>query len=653
MAVQDTSARQLSALAKAARHTEFRLRSREALGFLARGLIPGLLSVAVFITYVKLTYNRHDTTYWLLFGTSVGAGLLTLGLVVYAYVRRYPAYMGAIVLDNAHGLHDRITNALSFSDVEQAKRTPLMEAAIEDAVEQAKQVSAAKAAPIPLPRELGAVALLGGMVIGLSLLQWVQITKIPPKATVLREDVGLSPDDIDLFKETLEDLKNKDQTEEAKVALAQFNQLIEDLAKKRLTRAEAFKRLEDIDRKLATLNAEEAKAMAEALKKTSEELKKNSLTKATGKALENKDFKGAEREMKKLAERLRSKKPLSKEEKKRLAEALKKASKAHKEALARLQAKRAAMKASLLNRESKKEKMSAKERRLLNRDKRELEQLDRQIQQKEKAQRQLDRLDRELAQAAADLMKDLGLSAEDLDKGAEDINRMAQEEMSQQEKEELRKRLQELRELLRQNGKGGEQLRKRMRKFAKMARGGGKSGKGGKGGKGGKDQEGQDGQGGKGGKGGKGGNGQDGEWAIGPGGKKIFIPGAGSKPGSGSGSGQGNQPGGQGSQPGGQGDKPGGKSWGNGRGGKVAGNRTGGIKHRTHDVEEDTADNKSGPSVSQTILSSAQGGFVGKDYKKVYTDYRTHAEETMKKEDIPPGYRFYIQRYFQLIRPRE
>ena len=60
-----------------------------------------------------------------------------------------------------------------------------------------------------------------------------------------------------------------------------------------------------------------------------------------------------------------------------------------------------------------------------------------------------------------------------------------------------------------------------------------------------------------------------------------------------------------------------------------------------------------GPSRSQTILGSADKGFASTSYKRVYGDYTAVVEEVMSKEKVPPGYRFYIKRYFQLIKPRE
>ena len=42
-----------------------------------------------------------------------------------------------------------------------------------------------------------------------------------------------------------------------------------------------------------------------------------------------------------------------------------------------------------------------------------------------------------------------------------------------------------------------------------------------------------------------------------------------------------------------------------------------------------------------------------KGYKKVYTEYRTSAEQQVHQDKIPPGTNDHIRRYFDLIRPRE
>ena len=56
---------------------------------------------------------------------------------------------------------------------------------------------------------------------------------------------------------------------------------------------------------------------------------------------------------------------------------------------------------------------------------------------------------------------------------------------------------------------------------------------------------------------------------------------------------------------------------------------------------------------SEVILGAAERGFASRGYQKVYREYHTVAEEALNKDEIPGGYRFYVRRYFQLIRPRE
>jgi len=76
-------------------------------------------------------------------------------------------------------------------------------------------------------------------------------------------------------------------------------------------------------------------------------------------------------------------------------------------------------------------------------------------------------------------------------------------------------------------------------------------------------------------------------------------------------------------------------------------------KMGTQDVNAQGLDSGGGPSNSEVILAAAEKGFKGGGYKKVFTQYRTVAEDQINKEKIPDGYRFYVNRYFQLIRPRE
>ena len=59
-----------------------------------------------------------------------------------------------------------------------------------------------------------------------------------------------------------------------------------------------------------------------------------------------------------------------------------------------------------------------------------------------------------------------------------------------------------------------------------------------------------------------------------------------------------------------------------------------------------------GPTRSQVIRSAAQGGFANARYRKVYGDYRAHAEALLERDQVPAGARFHVRRYFELVRPR-
>ncbi len=63
--------------------------------------------------------------------------------------------------------------------------------------------------------------------------------------------------------------------------------------------------------------------------------------------------------------------------------------------------------------------------------------------------------------------------------------------------------------------------------------------------------------------------------------------------------------------------------------------------------------NGQGPTRSEVILGAAERGFANRAYERVHVDYEHHAEEVLEQDEIPGGYRFYVRRYFQLIRPRE
>jgi hypothetical protein len=584
------------------------------------------------------------------------AGLGVSIAVALAWAWRLAPQAGARALDRFHDLHDRLASALSFADGK-GEVTPFMQAAIEDALAVAPGVDPRAAVPIRAPRTIGVVL---GLSAALTAVALFEVRRHVPIATAKTIDpVEMAPDDLDDVKDFLQQLAQKDQSDETKAAVEEFNKLVDDIANKRLDRTEAFRRMESLEEKLLTGSDADKKALEAQVEKIGEELKKSDLTKPAGEALADNKLDQAAQAMKDLAKKLREQGgQVDKAKLDQMREALKKAAADAEKRQQELEERRKELADDILKR---KEKMgdgggSDEERSLLEKKQRELERLDRQQQEQQNAGRQLDRLDRELEQAAEDLMKDAGLSAQDLEQSAEDINHMQQQQMTQQEKEELRQRLQEMRQLMRQQGQGKGQVARLMR-FGRMARG--QSGQGGQGQQGqgqqGDGQEGQDGQGqgqgqsgqggqngqGQSGQGGQGQGGQGGEtWVIGPNGEKIMMLSRGQGQG---GSGNGGQGGGGQSQPGG---------WGEGHDPKLQGNATH-PNMGTEDTQVQGADTGQGGSRSQVILGAAERGFASRSYKKVYTEYHQVAEDSLSKDDIPGGYRFYVKRYFQLIRPRE
>ena len=59
-----------------------------------------------------------------------------------------------------------------------------------------------------------------------------------------------------------------------------------------------------------------------------------------------------------------------------------------------------------------------------------------------------------------------------------------------------------------------------------------------------------------------------------------------------------------------------------------------------------------GESTGEIIETAGQRGFAGEGYRKVYQTYEKAAESVMDNENIPQGYRCYIEKYFDMIRPQ-
>jgi hypothetical protein len=562
----------------------------------------------------------------------IGAGFLVACLVpvvgvVSSWLRRRSAFAGALALDRHHQSADRITNALTFSKLAPADQSPFMQAAIADALAAVERPNAAAAVPFELPRGAGwSVALVLAIVAASFIKPHPPEAPVPLPAAFPMEPVLLAADDLSLLREAVREFQSSDSSPELAAAVTEFNRLVEDMAERRLDRRELFRRLADIERSLQT-GPEADEALEEGLRNLADQLDQSALSRPIADALKAQRLADAEQAMRELAERLaRQEDKVDPAELERLRKALDAASTDAGGRVERLEQMRRELEAAerrlLQKKNAKPGENTPAEQAERERQKRRLDKLDRDISNASQQREQLSKLDQELQKAAQDLMKEMGKSAEHLKSGAEDMNRMARQKLSQQEKQELKRQLEELRELLRQGGAGREQHLKRLQQFAEKARG--KPGEG--------SPEEQSGK--------RGSAGQNGppRLTLGPGGTPLPMPGAG-------------RPGGGSERPG-SGDSPaGGKEAGAGSSPEIKGEATS-LDGTTEDVTAAAVDTGQGAASSEVVYGAAERGFTGSRYQKVYTQYRTVAEDVLQQDTIPAGYEFYVRRYFQLIRPR-
>lgn len=448
----------------------------------------------------------------------------------------------------------------------------------------------------------------------------------------------MSPDDVELFRR-LADEVDANAKDPATIASARrLNQLLEDVAQHRVDRKEVFRRLDEIERGLGDRPDHDTAAVENALDGVAKELDKSALGKPVAQALADRHYAEAEQAMKDLAKKVENaKREVDKAKLDALRQALQKSSEVVKHESAGRESERqeAEEQRKRLLKKKEQQGLSQSEQRELDKLERKLEHLDREKQRSDKSSEALSGLDRDLAKAAQDLMKDLGASSKDLQRGAEDLHRSAERQMSEQEKQQLKQRIEELRQILRQEGQAGKDRIKRMLQFGARARGQQGDRSQGEGQGQGQGSQGSQGQ----------GSGRGKQLTLGPG-----TPGEGSAvmmtPG-------GSMPGGQGSDPGQAGAGAGkGEEWGAGHDPNVRGDATR-MQGHTEDVTAAAADTGQGASASEVIHGAAQRGFVGRGYQKVFTDYHGVAEQALSHDEVPPGYRFYVRRYFQLIRPRD
>lgn len=609
----------ISVLLRQVRATRLRLISLEALRRALRFAPLVLIYLVCALAYIKVRDPGVATVQRL--GAALGL-LLLLGLLDIArLLRKSPtALEAAVLLDRSHGLHGRVANAWVFS--QKPEPTSLELLAVDDGARSASELRPARAVPFRVPPELGVCGALIGVLALLTQVEvrtehWVTTPAAPTFAPFV-----LSAEDQSYLEERAAELAARANDPAAIATSRKLQQLIDDLKQGRLERKQVLERMTALQRELDGSDNLEQEALDEGFEQLADSLAKNKHTKPVADALKEQRLPDAEKALRELAEKLR-KKPngLSRQELEKLRAALDAASRGNKERLSRIDAQRQAASTARERLLKKKqdpatpEEAKANEQALRDNE-RELKRLDRQKKKAESAAAQMSQLDRELAKAAEDLMKELGQesAAKSLESSAKSMNETARKQLSDKEKQALKKQLEDLKEMVRQAKAGSKEHQKQLEKFRKRASGQAPDDSSQPGGEG------------------KGGGTPQVKLGPGQGGDiPLQVPGGGQQGGSGQGTGPG-----AGSTPGGnlQGEatKPVGK----------------GV-----DVAAAGVDSGQGEVSSEVVYGAASRGFAGADYRNIYTEYKTVAEEALADDEIPPGYKFYVRRYFQLIRPRE
>lgn len=613
---------------RAVSRADRRLRVRAALGRVGSWLPLPLAYAVVALSALKLA-GWGPGTQQVLVLVGAGLSLVALGIILRALFRRPPRWAAALALDHHHGLGDRVTTALSLLEVPADQRGGFVTAAIDDGLAVAEKLDPRRAVPVPIPRELGVSVLLLGALLG-ALWFEVRIERVLPPPPSF-EPLVMAGDDLDLFADLARQLAERAEDPDSLAAIRRFNALVEDIAAKRLERREAFEKMSDLESELAKSAEIDREARELGLEGLAHELARSGLAKTAAQALDEKRLADAEQALRELADRLKRKERApSRAELDRLRSAAARASRVNGERLAAIDQRRRELqdeKKSLL--EPKNQGKPGGDAGKVEENRRKLERLERDRDRAERAARQLSDLDRELAKAAEDLAKQqTQAGAEDIRRSADELAKVQKREMGEKEKRELLEKLREMKELLRQQGQAGQERMRQMARFGQRARGGKGDGKGQ-----------SQGQGQKQGPGGVGST------------ELVQVPRIVRTPGQSSGSGE-SKPGGD---KGGPGNEPGagsGKEWGSGHQDNVSGDATQ-AQGQTHDVSAAGVDTGQGTASAEVIHGAAERGFVGKEYRDVYREYETVAEQSLEHDQIPPGYRFYVRRYFQLIRPRE
>lgn len=633
------------------RKTRFRLRLQQ---MLERITTSSALSLAAIIVLLFLYKTR-----------TIGFDSMLLGLYASAVVTLLGALWGLLSpirdqavlkrLDQTHHTKDALGSSKDFlSKLDQApdhQHRAFMQAELRRTARLLRGIDPRRASRFRRPRDIPAVAVLS-----LALVAFVAMglpvrdsarASVPPIQKI--DGLRLSMPYYEELTREIQELnrlakKNNDPALQA--FLKEYQRLLDALKRGELTRDEfnkAHKAL--LTRHFPGMKHEQAqlKSLAKRIAKAGQAMAQNKNLKQLAKALKANNIKAAKKAIDALKKQLEKGK-LSPWQRRKIAAALKKAAKMLKQTKAQFKQQQKAnakinkqiAKAQKKLAQLQKRLSKAPDKQTRDRLKRQFKQQQRQLQKLQRQQkrlaqnrRSLQRLSRTLKQLAKQMKK------RTLDAATQKLLAKLQSQLSKYQSQQQRgmRRSQGvmsakmLKQLLKRLLKNGGRNKGQLSDYLKKALGN-----------------------------------KGCSFCKGPGkaqGKRVKCPkcggngkgpGAGLRPGFGPGTMPGNGPGTTpGTQPGGS--KPGGKKAG-------TGHKPGSVKGRPTDLNGKHINKKvpgkhgNGPSEVNVYKGSSKKGFSSQSYRKVYVSYKKIREAVLNQEQVPPGYRDRIRRYFWLIRPR-
>ncbi len=619
------------------------------------------------------------------------AGLVLLPAAAFgsAWLRRQDPVALAQRIDQSHRLHDRLSTALALARNDGSH--PFTEAQIRDAVDHLDRVDPTRAVPFDRPPDLAILGVCLAAFGALALVQPPSHAEPLPERPEIRHDPVLDEATIAVEKERVETMREKlegSDDPETERLVDEIDELLEDVEQREISGEEFLDRLDEIEREhFEQMNAEQfEESVGEQFDQAADELReqaeqageqldehKQALEQAAD-ALEQGDGEEASKALEKLAEQLADDEQLDDETVEKLADMLEQFSDdvdKHRDQLEKMLEQNKELADKLSEKLDRQGNLSERNRRRLDRAKDNVEQLrDRDGGEEDDGEsegndRNLERLQRKSEQAADQMRERSGERGEEGgegkgDEGREDesdyqnrsgrkAERKSGEQKERRQKKQqqggrkgergesedveqmARKQLEELRESMRrsrpegsrsddsENSRSGEgsDRGEKMREFLRRAKGDSEGEESGDEQQARRRQSDQNGDSRRDGR--KGNESSSGEQGDSQGQKQAEKQGDSA------------------------GDQP---------GGEALGEEASSMKSKRDDSK---VDGRKGPgeSRSQVIRAASEKGFANREYKDVYGDYSPVVEEVMDREDVPPGYRYYVKRYFELIKPRD